>query len=187
MIGLGMAVTVLVGQYLGKNRPDMAEKCAFSGFHIAFFYMAVFASMYMFLPAVFLAPYASQAGGDSFEQIRSITMILLRFVAVYSLFDSLTIIFASAIKGAGDTRFVMVMILVLSLIVLVIPSYVALEIFNADIYAGWTIASAYIIILGFIFLIRFLGGKWKSMRVIEKAPPPMPPALPESPVIDFES
>ena len=32
------------------------------------------------------------------------------FVALYSVFDSKNIIFASAIKGAGDTRFVMFMI-----------------------------------------------------------------------------
>ena len=30
-------------------------------------------------------------------------MILLRFVAAYCLFDAMNVVFASALKGAGDT------------------------------------------------------------------------------------
>ena len=33
---------------------------------------------------------------------------------------------------------------------------------------AWIFATAYIISLGFIFYLRFLGGKWKAMRVIER-------------------
>jgi len=33
---------------------------------------------------------------------------------------------------------------------------------------AWVFATAYIILLGFIFYFRFLGGKWKTMRVIER-------------------
>ena len=33
---------------------------------------------------------------------------------------------------------------------------------------AWIFATAYIILLGFIFYLRFLGGKWKTMRVIER-------------------
>ena len=34
-------------------------------------------------------------------------MVLLRFVAAYCLFDALNVVFAGALKGAGDTRFIM--------------------------------------------------------------------------------
>jgi hypothetical protein len=37
-----------------------------------------------------------------------------------------------------------------------------------------------------MFLFRFLGGKWKSMRVIEEVPPFSAPNLPESPVAEYE-
>jgi MATE family multidrug resistance protein len=32
---------------------------------------------------------------------------------------------------------------------------------------SWVIATIYIMLLGIVFYLRFLGGKWKSMRVIE--------------------
>ncbi|MBA7701315.1 hypothetical protein ES703_110050 [subsurface metagenome] len=87
-------------------------------------------------------------------------------MAIYSLFDTMNIVFASAVKGAGDTRFVMFLIIAMSSVFLVIPSYLALVIFKVGIYGAWIILSLYIILLGFCFLFRFLGGKWKSMRVI---------------------
>ena len=169
MMGFGIAVSVLVGQYLGKNRPDLAERSVYSSFHLTFLYMASVAAAYVLVPSIFVDPFASRADPASFTAIRKITVVLLRFVAVYSLFDALNVVFASAIKGAGDTRFVMFMIAVVSSVVLVIPSYVVLVLLDAGIYTGWTIASAYVSILGLIFLFRFLGGKWKSMRVIEQA------------------
>jgi multidrug resistance protein, MATE family len=184
MIGLGIAITVLTGQYLGADNPEIAEKAAYSGLHLSLLYMTTIAFMFFFLPQIFLYPFGAGISSDDFSGIRSITVVLLKFVAVYSLFDSLTIVFSSAIKGAGDTKFVMLVMGVLSLLLLDIPSFVAFEIFGAGIYTGWTIASIYIILLGVVFYIRFKGGKWKKMRVIEKIPPSIPPNVPEIPLID---
>ncbi len=168
MIGFGMAVSVLVGQYLGKGKPDLAQRSVYSSFHLTFLYMGSVAAAYVFVPNIFINPFASQADPASFAAIRKTTLILLRFVAIYSLFDALNIVFASAIKGAGDTRFVMFMIAIVSSLALVVPSYIALVLLQAGIYTAWTIASGYVSILGLVFLFRFLGGKWKSMRVIEQ-------------------
>lgn len=187
MIGMGMAISILVGQYLGKNRAETAERSVYSGFHITFSYMTVVALMYVLIPNVFLAPFASRADAGSFDAIRGVTVVLLRFVAFYSLFDALNIVFSYAIKGAGDTRFIMNVIIINSLLVLVIPCYIALVVFDAHIYVGWAFASAFIVILGVTFTVRFLGGKWKSMLVIEKIPPVVPSSLPEAPVIEFEA
>ena len=164
----------------------MAERSVWSGFHLTFTYMTVMAALYVFLPNIFLAPFAAMAEKESFGIIRDITVVLLRFVAFYSLFDALNIVFSYAIKGAGDTRYIMLVIIFDSIFVLIIPCYVALVVFNAHIYVGWVFASAFIVIMGLAFLFRFLNGNWKSMRVIEKIPPSVPSSLPEAPVIELE-
>jgi MATE family multidrug resistance protein len=184
MIGFGIAVSVLVGQQLGRDRPDLAERSAYSGFHLTFLYMGSIAAAYVLVPEIFLKPFGAQADPESFEPVRRIALVLLRFVAVFSLFDTMNIIFASAIKGAGDTRYVMFMIVAVSFGVLVAPSYVGLVLFDGGIYVGWTIASVYISILGLSFLRRFLGGKWKTMRVIEEAGLPVPTTYPEAPTTE---
>ena len=133
--------------------------------------MATAAALYWFVPSVFLSFFSAQADAESFAEIRPIAIAALRFVAVFSLFDTLNIVFSSALKGAGDTRYIMFMALLVSLVVLVIPSYVAMVLLDADIAVGWGILTVYIIVLGFAFLFRYLGGQWKTMRVIEESGP----------------
>ncbi|MBA3027327.1 MAG: MATE family efflux transporter [Desulfobacteraceae bacterium] len=168
MFGTGMAVSILVGRHLGEDKPDLAKFSVYSGFHLTCVYMITLALAYVLVPDLFILPFAANSNPEEFGKIHAITTGLLRFVAIYSLFDAMNIIFSSAIKGAGDTRFVMFMLLVLSSLGLVMPTYFAMERFNAGLTACWIIATAYVILLGSSFYLRFLGGKWQKMRVIEK-------------------
>jgi len=167
MIGIGIAISMLTGQNIGRNRVDIAERFIWQGFHICFAYMGLIALTYFFLPNIYIYPFEVNANPAEFIPIKKFAVVLLKFVAVYSIFDTLNLVFASAIKGAGDTRFVMVIGILLSLFLLVIPSYIVLIIMKGDLYDAWLIASIYTSILGFSYLIRFLTGKWKSMKVIE--------------------
>lgn len=171
MIGLSLAVTILVGQHLGGDQPPLAERCVRSGLHLTLLYMGTVAACYVLVPDLFLAPYALHAPPGAFEEIRALATVLLRFVALYSLFDVLSIVYAGALKGAGDSRFVMWMISGLSVGILILPTYVALEVLGAGILTGWVIATVYVSVLGLAFYLRFSGGAWKSMRVIEPVGP----------------
>jgi MATE family multidrug resistance protein len=168
MIGCGIAVSVLVGQYLGGDKPDRAQSVVYSGFHLTLVYMLSIAAAYVLVPDIFVAPFALRADPGEFSEIYGYSIVLLRFVAVYSVFDTLNIIFCSAIKGAGDTRYVMLITVMLSVFLLIVPVYLAVVIFEFGLMVAWVFATAYIILLGLIFYFRFLGGKWKTMRVIER-------------------
>ena len=167
MMGFGMAASILVGQHLGENRPDLAQRSTWSTFHLTFVYMGPIAISYILFPQLFLIPYASKADPENFPLIANLVVNLLKFVAAYSIFDTMNLVFAYAIKGAGDTRYVMVVSAILSWCLMIIPSYIAAKLFDRGLYLIWCFATLYIIILGIVFLLRFLGGKWKSMRVIE--------------------
>jgi MATE family multidrug resistance protein len=181
MIGLGITVSVLVGQYLGMNNPERAEYSVFSGLHIAILYMGFIALLYVLAPGIFISLFAAGTDAEQFKSTAELVRVLLRFVAFYCVFDALNIIFASAIKGAGDTRFVMYAIIVFSAFGLVIPTGIVLFVFNLGIYAGWFVLTGYVIVLGLVFMFRFLGGKWKGMRVIEESHASLPPSMPVGP------
>ena len=168
MIGLGIAVSTLVGQRLGQDRPDLAERSARSAAHAAFVYMGVVAAGYALLPDLFLRPFASGADPATFAEVQKTAMVLLRFVALYCIFDAMYFAYSSAVKGAGDTRFVLYVSLAMSWGIMAIPSYVSWRL-GWGLYVIWTFATAYIMILGAVFFFRFRGGRWKSMRVIEAA------------------
>jgi len=167
MYGLSIAVSVLVGQRLGENRPVMAEKTTWSAFHLSFGFFGVLAIAYFLIPDVFIFPFGWQADSMSFTPIRQVSIRLLRFVAFYSLFDASNMVFSAAIKGAGDTRFVAVTSVVLSWILMLFPSFLALYVLKGGIYWLWLFVTAYVVGLGIVFLWRFLRGPWRSMRVIE--------------------
>ncbi len=167
MLGMGIAISVLVGQHLGRDNPAVAEKSAWSGFIMAFGYMCTIACLYAFAPDIFIAPFVARDQAGSYAEIYGVTLVLLRFVAVYSLFDAMNIMFASAIKGAGDTRFVMAAMLVISLFAMVIPVYVVVA-SGGSVYLCWVFATLNIFLQGVVFWRRFHGGRWKSMRVIER-------------------
>jgi len=166
MIGLGTAISILVGRYIGEREVGLAERSVYSGATLCFAFMGLLSLAYVLVPGFFVRFFAPRGDPEGFAAISAIAVVLLRFVAVYSLFDTMNIVFASAIKGAGDTRFVMLMILVLSVGVLIVPTYVALVRLRVGIYSAWVFVSAYIILLGCGFLVRFLRGKWKTMSVI---------------------
>ncbi|HEY1406464.1 MAG TPA: MATE family efflux transporter, partial [Spirochaetota bacterium] len=173
MIGIGIAVSIFVGQNMGGKNISGAKKSVWSGFHIAFTYMCLIAAAYLFYPHLFLDPFLSGGRYSHTGEIMNVAIVLLRFVAVYTIFDSLNMIFGSALKGAGDTKFVMLSNIGLTLFVLVIPSFVLIRFAHANIFGAWYVAALYIVILGLCFLIRFLTGKWTLMRVIEEVQVPV--------------
>lgn len=171
MVGFGIATSTLVGQRLGADQPDLAAKSTWSVFHMTFVYMTSVAILYLVFPSLFIEPFAKQADPEQFDQVRPIAFLLLRFVAFYCVFDTLNIIFASALKGAGDTRFVMWLTFGLGLVIMVFPTWLASLLGHASILIAWTALSLYVVLLGFGFLWRFRRGKWREMRVIEAAVP----------------
>ncbi len=168
IIGLGTGVSILTGQYLGMNRPDVAEQRVYAGFKLALAYMACTGLVYVFLPGYLVAPFVRGMDFAQMPAISGMTETLLRFVALYSFFDAMSIIFSSALRGAGDTSFVMKAVLLVALCSLIIPAYLAVFLFHGGIYICWWILTVYAILLGFTFYLRFRHSRWKSMRVIEK-------------------
>jgi MATE family multidrug resistance protein len=132
---------------------------------MAWLYMTSIAILYVMIPNQFVALFRGHADVSS-DRLAIVVPVLLRFVAVYSLFDSMNAIFSFALRGAGDTLYVTAVSLSLSWPLLVLPTAV-IWYFHWGLYWAWTCASVYVICVGLVFLNRFRRGKWKSMRVIE--------------------
>ena len=166
MLGIGIAVSTLVGQRIGEGRVDLAARSTWIAFAITGTYMVLFAIIYVVVPDLILKPYM-MFSDESLEPVRDQVILLLRFVAVYTFFDAMVIVFGSAIRGAGDTRFAMIYSLVTSWLIMVLPTFLLWKWYDGDLRLSWTACTIWIIILGVGFLWRFLGGEWKSMSVIE--------------------
>ena len=171
MIGFSIGTSTLVGQAIGRGRPEDGVVATNSALHICFCYMASIALIYLLFPEwLFTLFKPDNSLGTDYSQLVQMGRVLLLFVAAYSIFDTGNIIFAAAIKGAGDTRFVTWTIASMSTGLMVIPVYVSIKYFNGGLYLAWSFITAYVCLISFIFWWRFKQGKWKSMRVIEPRP-----------------
>lgn len=177
--GMSVAVTALVGRYIGMGRPDVAARRAHLGFLVGGlyslscgvgFYFFRYSAMRLFTedPAIL------QAGA-----------VLMTFAAVYLVFDTMYIIYNGGLRGAGDTFVPAVAIAGLCWTITVFGGYAVARVKPGWGVAGpWSVALTYGIILGFFMLARFLRGKWKLIR-IEKpdAPIRQDDALDQSPIL----
>lgn len=175
MFGLGIAVSMAVGQNIGAGKPETAKYAANSAVQLGMLYMLLCTFLYVVIPHIFIDPF------NASPETSRVAIILLRFVAVYAVFDTLSILYSSAIKGAGDTHFVMRVTTALSVLILIIPTFIAVEYFDANLYLPWTFCALFIMAMGLTFLLRFRGGKWKSMSVIE-TPGFLPSQHPANPI-----
>jgi len=171
MVGFHIGNATLVGQAIGRGRPEDGVYSTSSALHITMAYMMLLAAAFIFTPEPLLNLFRGHTyTPGQYTEIMDLGVVLMRFVAVFCFFDALNLIFSGAIKGAGDTRFIMWTIAALSLGVMIVPVYLAVEVIGAGIYTAWTLATLYISALGLAFMLRYRQGKWKGMRVIEPQP-----------------
>ena len=165
MIGLSIALSTLVGHELGRDRPDLASRATWISLLMAAAYMGAMALAYVLMPKVLMLGYALGASPEQFAEIESTTVVLLRFVAVYCLFDAMNVIFAGTLRGAGDTRFILLTSLLLTPCTLA-ATWVGVH-WQLGLLWCWCVITAWVCSLGLIYGARFLTGRWKQMRVIE--------------------
>lgn len=170
--GLGQAVGVLVGQRLGQSRAPIAARTVWTGFTLAAGYAVIVASVYLFLPRVLLSCFR---GAHSEPLLNQLVPILLCFSAFNTVFDGASLIFSSALRAAGDTRFAVLVARGLAWPCMVLPTWLAVwQGWPGLLYWAWGFASFYICSQGAIFLWRFCGSKWQSIRLIAAQPATTP-------------
>jgi MATE family multidrug resistance protein len=166
--GLHIATSVLVGERLGENRDDMAASVTMTSLQISLGYMLFISLLYFFTPSIFLTGFFSHESASSADQeaVREAAALLLKFVAAYNLLDATQLILVGALKGAGDTRFLLFVSLLLASL-LAGFSYLSVEVWRLSVYGCWVLVVFWCTLSALIYVLRFRQGKWRSMRVIE--------------------
>lgn len=171
VIGLSIAVGILVGRSQGQGRPDRARRATGNALFLALSWMVAVGLVFLLAPGPLLDLFQSAgngaAEGADFADIRAMGVVLLRYVALYSIADAVSLTFFGALKGAGDTRYIMLAILVASVGVLILPTWWVVQRGIGGIHGPWLALSAYICFLAASFWLRFQSGAWVKKQIIE--------------------
>lgn len=173
LLGFGTAVQTLVGHHIGAKCQEDAVKTTWNGVRLGLLWTGTAALFIVFFPDLSLLPFlADHDGGSSVDSIRNVLPLvkqLLIFVAIYSVFDALAVVFASALRGAGDSVFPMFLTLFSSWLVMVTPAMLLVSSGKATVNLLWITCTAHITVMGLGMLFRFLNGRWKSIDLANQS------------------
>jgi len=127
--------------------------------------MAMMGLSFLLLPNFYLSWFHNSSNAALWTDVSQMVPILLMFVAFFTCFDSLNLVCSFTLKGAGDTRFVSLIALILPWPLMVLPTWLMRD-WNGAVYWAWGSASLFAMVQALVFLRRFMGGKWQSMSVI---------------------
>jgi multidrug resistance protein, MATE family len=164
-MGVAQAVSVLVGQHLGEKKPELAERDTWSGLQVAAMYIVFVGISFVLFPEFYMNWFRNEKNLALWSSVSTIVPFILCYVAFFTCFDSMNLVFSFALKGAGDTRFVTLVALTMPWPLMVLPTALIKD-HDSAIYLAWGAATVYIVLQAMVFLRRFTGGKWKSMSVI---------------------
>lgn len=165
MIGLGQTATVLVGQCVGAGKIADACRAVRTCRTLTVMYTGMMALLFFFYPDPLINLFARSGDAGQAETMEVVRMFM-RFIAAFTVFDGLVIVFSGAVKGAGDTKFAMYANVGLAFSLCVLPCILAWYM-KWQAMAYWIILDVYITTCAIVFISRYIHGKWKKMRVIE--------------------
>jgi len=167
MLGVGTAVTILVGRHIGEGRADLAAKSTWLAMICTGSLVLVCCSVYILAPSHLLEPFRRYADPEEFAIIEPLVLRILKYVAIYSLFDAMLVVFGSAIRSAGDTRVSFLVNMFSAWFMMVIPVAVMEYYGVLTLERCWYACTANLVVGGFIYFLRFQYGPWREMKVIE--------------------
>lgn len=169
LLGVGTAVTALVGQRMGAGDIPGARRAAALGLRVAWSYAGLMVVLFVAgapaLVRVFAGGFTESEAG-----ILPLAVRLLRLAAIYTLADATQVVYAGALRGAGDTTWVMVVSGVLHW-VMAAASFVLIRVLALTPTAVWLFFIGFIISLGVSMFLRHRRGAWERIHLVESKPP----------------
>lgn len=168
-MGVSQGVSIMVGQALGKGKPVLAKRAIWSAIHLLILYILAIDLLFIFFPEQVLTPFIhGDRDSGSVAAIMTMGTALLKIISIYLLLDALYMVFSGVLKGAGDTRFIMVSVGVSSLVCLILPVYFGITNLGMGVTGAWFCVLLFVVTLFLLSAGRYLTGKWQHTLVIEE-------------------
>ncbi len=171
-VGVSIATTALVGKAMGMGRPDLAHRRTMLGMKLTLAYMGLCAVAFLVFREQAIAVFVD---ADTPPEVRArlvaIGAKVMIAAAIFQLFDAVAIVVSGALRGAGDTVWPGAATILLSWTCIVGGGHLILWLFPGIGSVGpWAGAALYIISLGTALMVRYAGGRWRTMSLVRPDP-----------------
>lgn len=163
--GFGIGAGTLVGQHQGARDPDAAMADGTRALVLAELYVLVASAAVLIFHRPILELFAAKNAALDLGAFTSLGFTLFVLMVAWQFFDAADVTLSGALKGAGDTRFVMGWMLVCAFAVWM-PLVFLVYWLYPTMPALWSTMIAYVVMICVGTWIRWHRGPWRAIRLV---------------------
>jgi MATE family multidrug resistance protein len=165
MIGLHLGVISLIGRFVGARDMARVNEVMTAAFVVALAYGLVLATIYIGYRYPLVEVFAPPSG--DFSAIRTLSAWMMIGLSSYVLADAVILVSGGILRGAGDTRWLMIASVTLHWAMLVAQFFI-IQIFKLSPKVSWIAFVVMILAIAVIYALRLRYGRWRDPDVLER-------------------
>jgi MATE family multidrug resistance protein len=165
MIGLHVAVISMIGRFVGARDMARTNEVIAAAFALALAYSAVLAIVYSSLRFPLVDVFAPPSG--DFTAIRELAAFMMIGLSCYVMADAVILVSGGILRGAGDTRWLMVASVSLHWAMLVAQFFI-IQVFGFGPRVSWLAFVVLVISIAATYAWRLYGGRWRDPEALER-------------------
>ena len=157
-VAISVSAGTLVGRYLGAGDHGSAARSYASAMKLAMVLGAIVAALFLCAPEFLMRLFSNDA------QVLGLSRPLLQLGAFFQVVDAIGIVAGGSLRGGGDTRWPFLVHATLAWAARLPLVWMLAVRLDGGVFGAWLGELGYITLLGLAFVMRFRGGKWKTMQ-----------------------
>ena len=165
MIGLHVAVISLIGRFVGARDMARANEVIAAAFTLALSYSAVLVIVYSSLRFPLVEVFAPPSG--DFTAIRELAAFMMIGLCCYVMADAVILVSGGILRGAGDTRWLMIASVSLHWAMLVAQFFI-IRVLGYGPKVSWMAFVALVLSIALTYAWRLRSGRWRDPEALER-------------------
>jgi MATE family multidrug resistance protein len=157
--GFAIAATTLMGQYIGAGQNHLALKSAYTTLKFGLLYAGFIAVLCLSIPEQLIRIFNSDT------TVIEIGRPVLYWAALFQAFDAVQFISDGALRGAGDTKYPMLIVLGAAWFLFLPLAYLFGTVLERGVLGAWMGATLYIMVIGVAMFARLKTGRWRRVSI----------------------
>jgi MATE family multidrug resistance protein len=165
MIGLNVGVISMVGRFVGARDMARVDEVMTAAFFVALTYAATLAIVYSLFRYPLVEVFAPPSG--DFTVIRELSAFMMIGLSSYVMADAVIHVSGGVLRGAGDTRWLMVASVSLHWAMLVAQFFI-IRVLELSPKVSWLALVALILAIALVYALRLKSGHWRDPEALER-------------------
>ena len=165
MIGLNVGVISMIGRFVGARDMARVNEVMTAAFVVALAYSAVLAIIYITFRYPLVEVFAPPSG--DFTAIRELSAFMMIGLSSYVMVDAVILVSGGVLRGAGDTRWLMVASVSLHWAMLVAQFFI-IRVFDFGPKVSWIALVALAFAIALFYTLRLYGGHWRDPEALAR-------------------